>query len=158
MQTGLKLITGFEPVNEYRVSRIEQKLELINNMVNWEKVILFLKKQIPDDALIANCPVKDLLLKVKILFLQHMYAISDIETEDLVSDRNSFQKFSGLYKSTTILNFNIVWQFREHLKEFKGYEKLIQYILGQLGEKGMVVRKGAITDAAVIDLKSIGNV
>ena len=158
MQTGLKIVTDFEPADKYRVNRVEQKLKLINNLVDWGKVLLFTRELLPVNSPVANSPGKDLLLKVKILFLQSLYTLSDSETEDLVNDRFSFQKFTGLDSSRIILNFNIVRQFREQLVMCKNFEKLIHFISGLLGEKGVMVRKGTITDAAVIDLNVIGNV
>jgi IS5 family transposase len=85
------------------------------------------------------------------LFLQYLYNLSDPELEDQVNDRLSFQNFVGVSFTTTIPDYTTIWRFRERLIEMKLNDKLFDTILGYLESKNLLVKKGTIIDATIID-------
>lgn len=68
-------------------SRVSTKLEKINNLVKWEEILELVKQVDRTDKQKGGAPHKDLLVKVKMLFLQYLYNLSDPELEDQVNDR-----------------------------------------------------------------------
>lgn len=64
-----------------KASRISVKLDKINSIVDWEKVLEVIKVVDRTDKQKGGCPHKDLLVKVKMLFLQSLYNLSDPELD-----------------------------------------------------------------------------
>jgi len=60
-------------------SRISIKLEKINKIVNWEDILKIVRVVDRTDKLKGGAPHKDLLVKVKMIFLQYLYNLSDPE-------------------------------------------------------------------------------
>ena len=88
---------------------------------------------------------------IKIHCLQQWYALSDESAEEAIYDRHSFQKFlqidpfqQSIPDETTILTF------RHLLEERHLGEKIFTEINLYLGEKGLLLRSGTITDATFI--------
>lgn len=132
-------------------SRISIKLEKINKIVNWEDILEVVRVVDRTDKLKGGAPHKDLLVKVKMIFLQYLYNLSDPELEDQVNDRLSFQKFVGIGFTTTIPDYTTIWRFRERLIEEKINDKLFDKILGYIDGKGLLLKKGTIIDATIIE-------
>ena len=54
-------------------------------------------------------------IKLKMMFLQYLFNLSDEELEDQVIDRMSFQQFVGLSYNEEIPDFTTIWKFKEAL-------------------------------------------
>ena len=132
-------------------SRVSLKLDTINLIVDWDKVLGLVSIVDRTDKEKGGCPHKDLLVKVKMLFLQSLYNLSDPELEDQVNDRLSFQRFVGLDMSGTVPDYTTIWRFRERLSEEGAGEKLFDLINSFLYAKGLFVKKGTIVDASIIE-------
>jgi len=85
------------------------------------------------------------------LFLQHLYNLSDPELEDQVNDRLSFQRFVGVGFTTTIPDYTTIWRFRKRLIEEKLNDKLFNKILSYLESYNLIIKKGTIVDATIIE-------
>jgi IS5 family transposase len=103
------------------------------------------------DKVKGGCPHKDLLVKVKMLFLQTLYNLSDPELEDQVNDRLSFQRFVGLDMSTSVPDYTTIWRFRDRLSEEGVGGQLFMLINSFIEGKGLFVKKGTIVDATIIE-------
>lgn len=93
----------------------------------------------------------ELMMMLKIYFLQQWYSLSDREAEEMIYDRNSFQKFLGIDllsqkapDETTILNF------RHLLEEHKLQERFLAVTNEMLIQKGLLMKEGSIVDATII--------
>jgi IS5 family transposase len=92
----------------------------------------------------------DLLLLLKIHFLQQWFNLSDPAAEEWIYDRISFQKFlnidlmDGAPDETTILNF------RHLLEKYELPEKIFKLVNGLLENAGLILKKGTIVDATII--------
>lgn len=60
-----------------KTSRVSVKLEQINTIVDWQQVLDVVSIVDRTDKIKGGCPHKDLLVKVKMLFLQTLYNLSD---------------------------------------------------------------------------------
>jgi len=132
-------------------SRITAKLEKINKIVNWDDILSIVQVVDRTDKRSGGAPHKDLLVKVKMLFLQYLYNLSDPELEDQVNDRLSFQNFVGISFTSTIPDYTTIWRFRERLIEMHLNDKLFDTILGYLESHNLLLKKGTIIDATLID-------
>lgn len=89
--------------------------------------------------------------KVKMLFLQYAFNLSDEELEDQLIDRLSFQKFVGIGFSQEIPDFTTLWNFKEALTEHKLMDRIFSSINHQLYLHGLILKKGTIADATIIE-------
>lgn len=97
----------------------------------------------------------ELIMMLKIYFLQQWYALSDPAAEEAIYDRNSFQKFLEIdllsHKvpdETTILNF------RHLLEAHKLQERFFEAVNELLVSKGLLMKEGTIVDATIIAASS----
>jgi len=81
----------------------------------------------------------DIVLMVKMLVLQLMYNLSDLELERQVNDRISFIKFLGFPEK--IPDQTTVWYFRERLAKTGKDEAIWDELQLQLDVKGLEIRK-----------------
>jgi hypothetical protein len=82
-----------------RLSQLGDKLETITKApINWEGFRDLLDEAIPDKTKSGKGgrPPFDLLLLFKICLLQNWYGLSDEQTEYMINDRLSFQRFLRL--------------------------------------------------------------
>ena len=94
----------------------------------------------------------DGVLMFKVLILQHLYNISDDETEYPIRDRYSFCRFLGVTPEGTIPDAKTIWLFRETLVKLELIEALFNDFNHQLDQRGYKARKGQIVDASFVDV------
>ena len=133
-----------------KASRISKKLDKINRIVNWEEILKIVQVVDRTSKEKGGAPHKDLLMKVKMVFLQHLYNLSDPELEDQVNDRISFQRFVGADFTTTIPDFTTIWRFKERLISEGINDILFSKILAFIESKNLLLKKGTIVDATII--------
>ena len=92
----------------------------------------------------------DVLLMFRLLVLQHLYNLSDEQTEYQVRDRLSFMRFVGLTLEDKVPDARTIWLFRERLKERELVERLFERLLVQIDSAGFHARKGQILDASIV--------
>lgn len=93
----------------------------------------------------------DLVMMLKIYFLQQWYSLSDREAEEMIYDRNSFQKFLGIdLLSQAVPDDTTILNFRHLLEEHKLQERFFTVVKEQLETKGFLMREGTIVDATII--------
>lgn len=138
-------------INQNRkASRITKKLDQINEILEWEIVLQIVKQVDKTETKKGGAPHRDLLMKVKMLFLQHLYNLSDPELEDQVNDRLSFQRFAGIDFTTTVPDYSTIWRFKESLIAEGLLDKLFETVLGFIASKGLLIKKGTCVDACII--------
>jgi len=133
-----------------KASRVSIKLDKIDKLVDWEAVYDLVKVVDKTSKTVGGAPHRDLLMKVKMLFLQHLYNLSDPELEDQVNDRLSFQRFAGINYTTTVPDFTTIWYFKESLIREGVMDKLFGLIIRSIEAKGLLVKKGTLVDASII--------
>src|SRR3954452_12358044 len=88
---------------------------------------------------------------VKLLLLQHIYRQSDAGREAAVDDRRSFRRFAGIPLAESVPDHSSVWRFREQLAKCGLAEKLLAEVNRQLDAKGMILRRGTLIDATILE-------
>jgi len=129
--------------------RCEKFLEEMERVMPWEKFFneiapYYVEKETGRKRM-------ELPMMLKIYFLQQWYSLSDREAEEMIYDRNSFQKFLGIDllsqkapDETTILNF------RHLLEEHKLQKRFLRIVNAVLEKKGLLMKEGSIVDATII--------
>lgn len=93
----------------------------------------------------------DMAMMLKIYFLQQWYSLSDREAEEMIYDRNSFQKFLGIdLLSQTVPDDTTILNFRHLLEEYKLQKRFFAVVKEQLQTKGFLMKEGTIVDATII--------
>lgn len=126
-----------------------ERLERISSLVKWvrfEKILATLR---PEGG--AGRPAYSPLLMFKALLLQSLYGLSDVELEEAIYDRWSFRRFVGLSLDTAVPDHTTLCRFRNLLSQ----EGLLDALFGeldlQLDQAGLILRRGTILDATIIE-------
>ena len=135
------------------LSKLGDPLEKLDAKINWK-----LFKPIIDKAFRkerksnAGRPPFDYTMMFKILVLQHLYSLSDHQTQFQISDRYSFRRFLGFSAESTIPDENTVWNFREALTNANAFKKCFELFDRFLNEAGFTAKKGMILDATFMEV------
>ena len=87
----------------------------------------------------------------KILILQEYFGLSDEQLEFQITDRFSFMRFLGLGVYSKVPDSNTIWNFREQLSKEDSVKKLFAIFHKELTKQGMIINKGKIVNASIID-------
>lgn len=132
-------------------SRAVKTLSKINEIVNWQalvNIVQIIDKSNTDKGGRKPLPFE---WKVKMLFLQYAFNLSDEELEDQLIDRLSFQKFVGINFDQEIPDFTTLWYFKEALIKHKLMDRIFSSINHQMELSGLLLKKGTIADATIIE-------
>jgi IS5 family transposase len=88
---------------------------------------------------------------VKLLLLQQWYGLSDEGLEAAVDDRLSFRRFAGIPLAESVPDHSSVWRFREELARRGLAGRLLAEVNRQLDAKGLVLRRGTLIDATILE-------
>ena len=135
-----------------RLSKMGDPLEKINAVINWELFRPILeartrKAEYPK----GGRPPKDCVTMFKIVMLQDWHNISDENTEYLINDRLSFQRFLGMEMGEKAPDCKTLWLFKERLGE-DGMRECFDLFNVLLEESKIITRKGSIVDASFVDV------
>lgn len=124
----------------------------LNELIDWENFRDTLNKiRQKNGKSPAGRKPFDVVLMFKLLVLQHLYNLSDDETEYQVRDRYSFCRFLELTPEGKIPDAKTIWLFREQLVKHDLMKPLFNDFDYQLDEQGYKARKGQIIDASFVD-------
>jgi IS5 family transposase len=129
-------------------SRSENLLESIDKFVDWTPLakqceVMFKKSN-------RGRPVTPIIFSLKCLFIQFLYGLSEPGLEDALIDRLSFQRFLGISFDEEIPDFTTIWKFKARLIKHKLYNQLFDTILEQLESKNLILKKGTLIDATIV--------
>jgi len=132
-------------------SRAVATLAKIDAVVNWQALVNIV--QVIDKSNTDKGGRNPLLFewKVKMLFLQYAFNLSDEELEDQRIDRLCFQKFVGINFDQEIPDFPTLWYFKEALLLHQLMDRIFSSINHQLELNGLVLKKGTLADATIIE-------
>ncbi|TGQ76989.1 transposase, partial [Mesorhizobium sp. M2D.F.Ca.ET.185.01.1.1] len=88
------------------------------------------------------------------LLLQSLYGLSDRELEEALGDRLSFRRFVGLGLEESIPDHTVLSRFRNLLVGEGLMEKLFGELDRQLEKAGVILKRGTMLDATLIDAVS----
>lgn len=148
---------------DYLVARRKIKRDFfdqINKLVDWRVVSNIINKHYSKGKSEQGRKSYEGLVLFKMNLLQTWYGLSDYEVEDRVNDSISFSQFVGISLEDSVPDHSILSRFRTEMTEKGVYEKLFKALNKQLEKHKIIVKKGAIVDASVVDtpLKPKGKV
>jgi len=126
---------------------LNRQLDKIDDLVDWT----------PFEALLNSIysapvgrPSHPVLLLFKALLLQTWYDLSDYVLEASLDDRLSFRRFAGLSASEKAPDHSVFSRFRDQLIQHDIHKRLFDELNRQLEQRGLIVKKGSLVDATVI--------
>lgn len=145
--------TSFLSLAQTKKLRCERFLDEMKAVIPWEQMTAIIAPYYKDAD--TGRKRKELIIMLKLYFLQQWYGLSDPAAEEAVYDRNSFQKFLeidllsyAVPDETTILNF------RHLLEGHRLQKKLFNAVNRHLEDKNMTILNGTIVDATIITAPS----
>ena len=136
----------FDMAAEQRVSN--HFLLKIDRLIDWKPLQKELSKLYHPSLGRPSYPP---LVMFKALLLQQWYNLSDRQLEESIRDRISFLRFLGLSIEGPVPDETTICRFRAKLCEVGLAEKLFRLISDQLEQKGLLLKKGSIIDATLIE-------
>ncbi len=128
-----------------------ERLERIGEAVDWDRI-----GKIVDEVYSApeGRPSYPPLMMVKVMLLQQWYNASDPEMEAALWDRLSFRRFVGLGLQDDSPDYSTISRFRKELTERSLGDRLFEELGRQLEERGLVVKKGTLMDATLVEAQA----
>ncbi|HEX3406362.1 MAG TPA: IS5 family transposase [Caulobacteraceae bacterium] len=128
------------------------QLDRLNGLVKWyrfEKLVGHLR-----DEGSPGRPGYPVLVLLKAVLLASLYGLSERELEEALDDRLSFRRFVGLALEEKVPDHTVLNRFRNRLIAEGLLEKLFAELERQLDKAGVIVRRGTMLDATLIEAVS----
>lgn len=128
------------------------QLDRLAELVKWyrfEKLLGHLR-----DESSPGHPGYPVLVLFKAILLQSLYGLSDRELEAAVDDRLSFRRFVGLSLDQATPDHTVLNRFRNQLIVEGLLEKLFAELDRQLEKAGIILKRGTMLDATLIETTS----
>jgi len=127
-------------------------LDRLSGLVKWyrfEKLIGHLR-----DEGSPGRPGYPVLVLFRAVLLQSLYGLSERELEEALGDRLSFKRFVGLSLEDATPDHTVLNRFRNQLVEQGLLEKLFGELDRQLENAGVILKRGTMLDATLIQAVS----
>jgi len=127
-------------------------LDRLAGLVKWyrfEKLIGHLR-----DEGSPGRPGYPVLVLFRAVLLQSLYGLSERELEEALGDRLSFKRFVGLSLEDATPDHTVLNRFRNQLVEQGLLEKLFSELDRQLENAGVILKRGTMLDATLIQTVS----
>jgi len=131
---------------------VNAQLDRLDGLVKWyrfEKLVGHLR-----DESGPGRPGYPVLVLVKALLLQALYGLSERELEGALNDRLSFRRFVGLSLEEAVPDHTVLNRFRNRLVGEGLIDKLFAELDRQLDNAGVILKRGTMLDATVIEAVS----
>lgn len=128
------------------------RLDRLAELVKWyrfEKLIGHLR-----DEAGPGRPGYPALVLFKAVLLQSLYGLSERELEEALDDRLSFRRFVGLSLEEPVPDHTVLNRFRNRLIAEGLLEKLFSELDRQLEKAGVILKRGTMLDATLIEAAS----
>lgn len=143
-----------EQIRLEKFSKKQDPLEQLSNHIDFKFFRKPLEKFFNKDAdpTKGGRPAYDCVLMFKILILQRYYNVSDDAVEYAILDRLSFMRFLGLGINDAVPDAKTIWLFRDKLTAGGMVEKLFTHLDKLLDKDGIIVHKGKLVDASIVEV------
>jgi transposase, IS5 family len=138
---------GFGDLAAERLRR-ETDLDRIVAMLNWGPLTYRLEKHC---CKLDGRPPFPPIMMFRALLLAQWYELSDRDLEEMLCDRLSFRRFVGLGIEQATPDHTTLCRFRERLNEAGLTSKLLELVNAQLDAKGLMLKRGTLIDATVVE-------
>jgi len=137
-----------------KVSSKRLGINKLSGVIEWEAFRDVLEEKLGysrRDMSNGGRPPFDPVFMLKVLVLQKYHGLSDLATEEQISDRLSFMQFLDLEAGDDVPDANTIWDFKETLGA-EGVEQIFEQFAKLLDEHGIIGREGSIVDASFVDV------
>jgi IS5 family transposase len=143
-----------EQIRLEKLSKKQDPLEQLSRYIDFEFFRKPLEKFFNKDAdpSKGGRPAYDCVLMFKVLILQRYYNVSDDAIEYAILDRLSFMRFLGLGINDAVPDAKTIWLFRDNLTAGGMVEKLFTHLDKLLDKDGIIVHKGKLVDASIVEV------
>jgi transposase, IS5 family len=143
-----------EQIRLEKLTKKQDPLERLSSYIDFEYFRKPLESSLVKDSdkSKGGRPAYDSVLMFKILILQRYYNVSDDGIEYAILDRLSFMRFLGLGINDPVPDAKTIWLFRDTLTKMGLTEKLFKYLDKQLDKDGVIVHKGKLVDASIVEV------
>jgi transposase, IS5 family len=153
-QMSLSMTGSFD---KGKKTRREQFLAEMDQVVPWARLCAVIEPNYPKVSPCGGRPPLPLPLErmFRIYCLQQWYNLSDPGAEEALYDSITMRQFAGVSTSADVIpDETSILNFRRLLEEHKLTEQLFTFINTHLSERGLIVGKGTIVDATIINAPS----
>lgn len=126
---------------------VNAKLAKIDELIAWEQLVPLLGKLRQAQT---GRPPYGALAMLKALYLQALYDLSDPGLEEALLDRLSFRRFCGFALDGGTPDETTLCRFRLAAAQAGVLEACFAEIGAQLSAKGLILRKGTLLDATIV--------
>ena len=123
----------------------------VDTLIDWQPILKIINKFYKKTSSATGRPAYNGLVLFKICLLQTWYGLSDYEVEDRLNDSLSFSKFVGLPSEESSPDHSTISRFRSLMSKHKAYDTLLKEINNQLEKHQIIVKKGVLVDASVVE-------
>lgn len=153
MKQGSLSMTGY--FNKGKRTRREQFLAEMDQVVPWARLYALIEPCYPKGSAAGGRPPLPLERMFRIYCLQQWYNLSDPGAEEALYDSITMRQFAGVSTDEDIIpDETSILNFRRLLEKHQLTERLLGEINAHLSERGLLVGKGTIVDATILDAPS----
>lgn len=136
-------------------TRREQFLSEMEQVMPWSRLCGLIEPHYPKGSPAGGRPPLPMERMFRIYCLQQWYNLSDPAAEEALYDSITMRRFARVHTDADIIpDESSILKFRRLLEEKKLTERLLSEINAHLAERGMLVGKGTIVDATIINAPS----
>ena len=139
-------ITFFDMAIQQR-GAANKVLEVIAREVDFSQA----EQQVATTYATGGRPACRVAVLLRAMILQHLYGLSDPQTEAQIKDRLSFQKFVQLDQHEAVPDETTICRFRQRLIQSGLHESLLGLLNQQLEARGYILKTTTIVDATIIE-------
>jgi transposase, IS5 family len=153
MEQEALAMTGY--FDKGKKTRREQFLAEMDQVVPWARLQALIEPHYPKGSPAGGRPPLPLERMFRIYCLQQWYNLSDPGAEEALYDSITMRRFAGVCTDADVIpDETSILNFRRLLEKHKLTEQLFAEINAHLSERGLIVGKGTIVDATIIDAPS----
>jgi len=153
MKQGSLSMTGY--FDKGKKTKRERFLAEMDQVVPWTRLCALIETHYPKASPAGGRPPLPLERMLRIYCLQQWYNLSDPGAEEALYDSITMRRFAGVITDADIIpDETSVLNFRRLLETHELSERLLAEINAHLCERGLLVGKGTIVDASIIDAPS----
>lgn len=148
--TNQQTFSDIEYSNRKRISKREEFLEQMDQIVPWSGFIEIIRPYYPDGK--RGRPPIGIETMLRMYFLQVWFTLSDEKIEDAIYDSYAFRRFMGIsFIEQQAPDATTLCLFRNLLQEYALTIQMFEYINTALDNKGLIMHGGSIIDASIIN-------
>ena len=153
MKQGSLSMTGY--FDKGKKTKRERFLAEMDQVVPWARLCALIEPHYPKASPAGGRPPLPLERMLRIYCLQQWYNLSDPGAEEALYDSITMRQFAGVSTDADIIpDETSILNFRRLLEGHQLTERLLAEINAHLCERGLLVGKGTIVDATIIDAPS----